>query len=361
MSVGRIAYMPSPGKVELREYPLPQVATGDLLIEVLAAGICGSDVHMFADKHPLKSLALGHEMVGQVMDPTTRPFDTAGVALAAGDRVTVSYFQACMACEFCARGEVEMCSHAYDNWVSSPDEAPHFNGMHGTHYYVRRTQALFRVPDEVPTLVAATANCALAQVTAGVDRAGVSTGDKVVVLGAGGLGLYCAAICKERGATVVVVDAVPSRLELAKSFGADRTVSLRDFPDTQARIDAVREITGGGADTSFELAGVPAALQEAISMARIGGQVIEIGNIMPGLVTPIDVGDITRRRVDVLPVIRYRPHQLREALRFLQRNVGKVPFDKLVDATYPLDQVEVALRDSQERRVARPILITTTG
>ncbi|MCW2874548.1 zinc-binding dehydrogenase [Actinacidiphila oryziradicis] len=356
MSVGRIAYMPSPGKIELREYELPQVAAGDLLIEVLASGICGSDVHMFADEHPLKSLALGHEMVGRIVDPTTRPYDTAGVPLAAGDRVTVSYFQACMACQPCARGEVEMCLHAYDNWISSPDEAPHFNGMHGTHYYVRRTQALFRVPDEVPTLVAATANCALAQVTAGVDRAGVATGDAVVVLGAGGLGLYCTAICRERGATVVVVDAVPSRLELARSFGASHTVSLQDYPDAQARVAAVRELTGGGADTAFELAGVPAAVQEAISMARIGGQVIEIGNIMPGLVTPIDVGDITRRKVSVLPVIRYRPDHLQEAIRFLQRNIGAVPFEKLVDATYPFDQVEVALQDSQNRRVARAIL-----
>lgn len=287
MATGRLAYMPKPGSVELREYELPSPQPGALLIETVAAGVCGSDVHMFADKHPLKSIVLGHEVIGRVVDPSTRPTDSAGAELAPGDLVSVVYFAFCQHCRQCQAGRTHLCENSYNHWVASPEDFPHFTGTFGTHYYVGRFQHVFKVPDNVDPLAAVSANCALAQVSAGIDRGGVRAGDTVVIQGAGGLGLWGVAVAKERGARVVVVDAVQRRLDAATAFGADATVSFDEAPEAADRIARVRELTDGGADVALELTGVGSAVPEGIEMVRAGATYIEIGNVMPGVeITP---------------------------------------------------------------------------
>lgn len=361
MTQGRLAYMPEPGKVEIRSYDLPPVADGALLLSTVAAGVCGSDLHIFTGNHPLRAVVLGHETLGRVLDPSTRPHDTAGAELAAGDRVSVVYFAACRACPACARGEAQYCVHAYDHWIQSPDDAPHFVGTHGTHYYAGPNQAVFKVPENVPSLAAATANCALSQVTAGCDKARVGPGQHVVIQGAGGLGLYATALAKERGATVTVLDAVDKRLQTAAAFGADHTISLTQTPDAAERRALVTEVSPDGADIVMELAGVPAAVPEGLALLRTGGTFVEIGNVMPGVHVDLDIGDLTRRAITILPVIRYEPRHLQAALAFLSRTVDRLPLADLVDHTYPLDDIASALRDSHERRVNRAAVVFEDG
>lgn len=358
MSKGRLAYMTAPGSIEIREYELPKPRDGALLVETVAAGICGSEVHIFAGRHPLKSLVIGHEGLARVTDPSTRPFDSAGEPLVEGDRVSIVYFQACRHCASCSRGSYELCTHVYDHWMQSPDDTPHFVGTCGTHYYVQPTQALFKVPEDIPSLSATSANCAVAQVLCGVDRANVQAGQHVVIQGAGGLGLYTAALAKERGATVTVLDPVAHRLDSACQFGADHVVSLAEHPDAEHRREIVLELTDGqGADIGFDLAGVPEAIVEGVRLLRTGGRYIEIGNVLPGSSIEIDFGDIARRAITVEPVIRYEPRHLREALRFISRNQDILPLHTMFDATYPLDDVATALADSEKRRVNRAALV----
>jgi threonine dehydrogenase-like Zn-dependent dehydrogenase len=359
MTTGKLAYMPKPGNVEFREYELPSAEPGALLIETVAAGVCGSDLHMYEDRHPLKSIVLGHEMVGRVVDPASRPTDSAGVPLSPGDLVSVVYFAYCQHCRPCSRGQTHLCENSYNHWMQSPDDFPHFTGTFGTHYYVGRNQALFRVPDNVPALVAVSANCALAQASAGLHRARITAGDTVVVQGAGGLGLWATARASERGARVIVVDAVQRRLDAAMAFGADKTVSFADFPEPSARIARVRELTDGGADTALELTGVPSAVLEGVEMVRSGASYIVIGNITPGNAIELDIGSLTRRSVTIHPVIRYHQRLLRDSLQFISRNMGRLPFDQLVDATYPLEDVMQALEDSRNRKVNRAALTMT--
>lgn len=350
--------MTRPGSVEIREYELPAAQPGALLLETVAAGICGSEVHIFTDRHPLKSVVLGHEMIGRVVDPSTRPFDSAGTPLTAGDRVSVVYFQGCRHCPACARGEYEMCSNGYQHWMQSPDEFPHFVGTCGTHYYLNANQFFFRVPDELPSLVATSANCALAQVMAGIDRGGVLAGEHVVIQGAGGLGLYAIAVAKERGATVTVLDMAENRLETARKFGADHVISLREQPDPEQRRAMILDSTGGlGADVAIDLTGMIEAIVEGVRLVRPGGRYITLGNVLPGVEVSIDFGDITRRAITIVPAIRYAPRYLAGALRFLQRNLGTVPFELLLDRTYALDDVHAALDDSAQRRINRAALV----
>lgn len=361
MTVGRLAFMVEPGRLELREYPLPEMSElddGALLIRTLAAGVCGSELHMFAGRHPMRSMVLGHETVGEVTERSKRSHDSAGRPLRPGDRVTAPYWLVCRRCRACARGEFNLCQKAYDNWMQPPDTFPHFTGTHGTHYYVAPEQWIFRVPDNVPNLVAASANCGLSQIWAGIDRAAVRPGQRVVVQGAGGLGLYATAVAKERGAFVIVIDGVERRLETARAFGADDVISMAEHPDVASRLERVRALTDGeGADVALELAGVPEAFTEGLGLVRIGGRYIEIGNVTPGVEVTVDLGTLTRRAVQVLTVIRYQPWLLREALAFLSRNVGRLPLHELLDAEYPLERLGDALADSEARRINRAVLV----
>ncbi len=356
MTVGTVAYMPQPGKIEFREYELPTPEPGGLLVDTVAAGVCGSDLHMWEDRHPLKSIVLGHEMVGRVVDPTSRPTDSAGTPLKPGDLVSIVYFAFCGHCRACARGQTHLCENGYNQWTQSPDDFPHFTGTFGTHFYVSPMHSLFKVPDNVPPLVAVSAGCALAQASAGVHRARITAGDTVVVQGAGGLGLWATARAKERGARVIVLDAVQKRLDAAKAFGADETVSFNEYPEAADRIARVLELTDGGSDTAIELTGIPDAVLEGIEMVRTGATYIVIGNVMPGRTIPLDIGSLTRRSVTIHPVIRYHQKILQDSLQFLSRNMGKLPFDKIVDATYPLSDVLEALEDSRTHKVNRAAL-----
>jgi threonine dehydrogenase-like Zn-dependent dehydrogenase len=354
---GRVAYMVEPGRLEFREYELPELPDGALLLRTRAAGVCGSELHMWAGHHPLRSMAMGHEIIGEVTERSRRAHDSAGEPLEPGDRVSVAFFLTCEACRPCARGEFELCVNAYRNWSRSPDEPPHFTGTHATHYYVDPKQWLFKVPDDVPDLIAASANCGLSQVWAGVERAGLRPGESIVIQGAGGLGLYATAVAKERGAQVIVVDAVASRLRTASAFGADAVVSMAEIETVEDRVARVRELTGGeGADVVLEVAGVPAAVTEGLQLVRAGGRYIEIGNVTPGPEIALDIGGLTRRAVSIIPVIRYKPWMLREALAFLSRNVDRLPLGELLDARYPLDRLGEALEDAAARRVTRPVI-----
>ena len=134
---------------------------------------------------------------------------------------------------------------------SPPTEYPHFNAAYGQYYYLRKPQAVFKVPDNVPDVLAGPANCALSQVIDGLERAAVGPGDSLVIQGAGGLGINAVAVAKERGVSqVIVIDGIDSRLELADEFGADVTIDLKEFKSPDARVKRVRELTRGTVPTS---------------------------------------------------------------------------------------------------------------
>lgn len=353
---GRLAYMPEPGRVEIREYPLPEPEPGALLLKTLIAGVCGSEIHIFRGGHPLLQKAvLGHEIVGEIAALGAGvTADSTGVPLAAGDRVTATYFRTCLHCPACGRGDLVLCHHGYAGWMQPPEAFPHFVGTHGTHYYVHPTQWVYRVPDAVSSRAVATANCGLAQVVCGVDRAELRAGETLLVQGAGGLGLYAAAVAKEHGARVVVVDPVATRLAQALRFGADEVVDMSELPDAAERRARILELTGPeGADAAIDVAGVPAAFSEGVGLVRPGGRYVEIGTITPGKEATLDLGALTRRAVRIIPVIRYEPWYLADALRFLERARERFPFEEILDALYPLEEIERALDDSAERKVTR--------
>jgi threonine dehydrogenase-like Zn-dependent dehydrogenase len=357
---GRVANMLEPGRLRLETYPLPEPGPGAVVAEVARANVCGSELHIWRGHHPTKRRGvLGHEMVLRIAalgDGVTADF--AGEPVAPGDRVVAAYFLTCRRCGPCRRGQFHLCENAYRYWSLDPEVAPHFHGSFATHYYLHPDQYFYKVPDDLPDELVAGANCALSQVYFGLDEAGLSAGETLVVQGAGGLGLYAVAVAKERGARVVVLDQAERRLAEARAFGADAVVDLRAAPTAADRAEAVRAVTGGeGADVGLEVAGVPEAFAEGIQLVRPGGRYVEIGNISPGLTVPFDPGLLTRRSIRIIPVVRYQPWYLKKALDFLQRTRERYPYATLLDATFPLDRVEEALDRSARREIVRASIV----
>ncbi|MGN6810780.1 MAG: zinc-binding dehydrogenase, partial [Thermomicrobiales bacterium] len=216
------------------------------------------------------------------------------------------------------------------------------------------------VPDEVPDGVASFANCALSQVYYGLDQAGLAADETVVVQGAGGLGLAAIAVAKERGARVIVIDGVEDRLAGARAFGADEIVDMREYDTAAARAARVLHLTDNwGADVGMELTGVPAAFSEGITLVRPGGRYVSIGNISPGLTTPFDPGALTRRQVQIIPVIRYQPWYLLKTLRLLAATRDRYPWATLVDTDFAFTDVNDALERSARREVRRASIVVS--
>jgi L-iditol 2-dehydrogenase len=360
--IGRVAALVGPADVVVKEFEVPEPQAGELLVRVRRANLCGSELHIFHFHHPLiRECVLGHEFVGEIAalgEGVTA--DYAGEPVAVGDRITAAYFITCHRCAACRLGDVHLCEHAYDYWSRPADTPPHFHGTFATHYLVHRDQYFYKVPEAVGDAAAAGANCGLSQVLFALDEVGLRAGQSLVIQGAGGLGLYAAAVARETGANVVMVEGSPERIALAQRFGVDAVVDMQRHPTMEDRLARVRELTAArGADIVIELTGVPAAFTEALELVRPGGTVISIGNVNvgPSHEVALSPGLVTRKAITVRGFVRYHPWYLHRALRFLERRQALHPFDELSDRAYGLDEIGEAIARGEERRVARPAIV----
>ena len=358
--MGKVAEMNKPGVMTIQNYDVPSPEKGALLLKVRRSNVCGSEIHIWKGEHPTKKTGvLGHEMVGEVESLGEGvETDFAGQQIQIGDRVSSTYFQTCRKCKMCQKGAFNLCEKAYEFWNKEAIEAPHFHGTFATHYYVHPDVYFYKVPENVPDIVAASANCALSQVYFGLETADLKYGETIVIQGAGGLGLNACAVAKEKGAIVIVIDGVNDRLNNAKKFGADYIIDLNEYDTVEKRAERVLELTNGnGADVGMELSGVPNAFNEGIHLVTTGGRYVSIGNVSPGKMTKFDPGLLTRKSIKIFPIVRYNPWYLKKSLDFLSNNINKYPFAEMIDGEFGFDEIEEALESSASRKVNRASIV----
>lgn len=339
--------------MELREFPVRDPAPDEILVRISIACICGSDLHMWRGEVPWFQPhpgIQGHEMAGTIVKlGKNRTTDSMGRPLQEGDRVTYLYAIPCGECAACLHG-VTGCPnrYRYRNTVTA-DDPPHFLGAFADYYYVKSGQWLYKVPEELPDTLVGPVNCALAQVVQGLHQIRIWLGDTVVIQGAGGLGQYAVALARELGAhRVIAIDSVPERLALAKAFGADVTINLKEHPTKSERVEIIKELThGDGADVCVEVAGVPAVVQEGLEMLRIGGRYLWMGNIVPDLATTIIPHDATRRPKLIQGVLTYDRWAIPRALTWLTRARERYPLERMVSQSFPLDQLNQAFEQAE--------------
>lgn len=358
--IGKVVAMTGIKEVEIKEYEVPSTEKGCVTMEVIKSNICGSDIHMWEGKHLFKNHVLGHEMVGSIHElgegVTT---DYAGEEVKVGDRVVPVYYLTCQKCEACLNGHFNICLHGSDFQGQYAEKYPHFTGGFATHYIVQPNQYFYKVPVGVSDNVAAGANCGIAQMVYAMDISGVKINDTIVIQGAGGLGLFASAISNTLGANVIIIDSVDSRLEEAKKFGANHVINMKEFNTIEKRKEEILRVTNGkGADFVLDVAGVPAAFDEALRLAKIGGTVIEIGNVSVDESQNVSVvpGLITRKCLTVKGILRYQPWYLHKTLQFLEKYSNQFPFDSLTDRTYSLCESQLAMQKAASKEVTRAII-----
>jgi threonine dehydrogenase-like Zn-dependent dehydrogenase len=356
---GRVAELRAYGQpVELREYGVPQPEPGGLIVKMREAAICGSDLHVWRAetvKEPASpaGLGFGHEGFGTVAalgEGTTT--DDAGTPLAVGDRVVHHVRVGSTGRDPNVR--------AYGGVYGQP---PYFFSTFADYFYVAAGRAVYRVPDELPDEVLAPVNCAMGAAINALIAGGTTFGSRVVIFGAGGLGLTAAAAARDMGADrVIVLDRIPGRLELARAFGATETVNVDEFSTADERIRVVRELTDGhGADVALELAGLAALLPEGVQMLGRRGTFVEVGLYFTGTSVAFDPSLVLRGEKRIVGSAGYPADLLPVILDFLVRTKDVRPWCRLVSHRFPLEQIneafELADWAKNEASVTRAVVV----
>ncbi len=350
MPKGLTAVLVQPGKpLELETLPTPEVDPGGILIRNTAAAICGSDLHYWRNDGQYKGPDLrrvpGHEFTGVVHSlGRDVKFDSLRRPLAEGDRVAFPFFNPCNRCYWCVRGELHACPHRQRRSMQyTLNEYPYCDGGYADYYYLPPGHYVFKVPDVLPDEAIPPVNCALCQVLYGIERAEMQFGDVVAIQGAGGLGIYTAAVAAERGASkVIAIDGQRPRLDLALQCGATDVIDIGELSTPAARVQRVKDLTEGrGADVVVEVVGLAAATEEGLDMVRINGKYVDIGNIVPQTVT-FPATKVITQQIRWFGLMHYNPWIVPAALDFLVRTKDKYPLSRVVSHSFPLADINKA-------------------
>lgn len=360
-ATSRAMVFEGPGRpLVMREFPLPTLAAGEMLVAVGCSTLCGSDLHTFEGRRetPCPTI-LGHEIVGRIAelpagDP---PVDLSAHPLAVGDRVTWSVAASCGDCFYCDRGLPQKCERLFKYGHERIDKRHPLNGGLAEHCHLARGTAVLRLPDELSDEAACPVNCATATVAAALRAAGGCRGRAVLIQGAGMLGLTAAAMAKFNGASdVIVADPDETRLPRAERFGATRCVPVR--PDSNELVDAVADATSGrGVDVALELSGVPAAFETGLPLLRTGGHYVLVGSVFSNRDVALSAELVVRRLLRIEGVHNYTPVDLLMAVRFLAKAHTRHPFAELVAARFPLAEAEAAFRHASATRSPRVAVV----
>jgi len=329
----KAAVLRKPFDIVIEERPVPEIGPDEVLVKVMAVGVCGSDVHYY-EKGRIgryvveKPIILGHECAGiavAVGENVTR--------IKPGDRVAVEPGVTCGKCEFCKQGRYNLC----------PDvefqATPPYDGAF-VQYIRHRQDFVYPIPDHVSFEEAALLEPFSVGIHAAT-RANIKPGSTVAVMGLGPVGLMAIVAARAFGANnIIAVDLEEIRLEAARNIGADFVINAREK-------DPLKEIlnyTGGkGVDVAIEAAGHPNTLQNGLASLRQGGKLLIIGLPAQDNI-PLNIPEIADKEIDIYGVFRYA-NTYEKGIDILSS--GIVDVKPLVTGRYNLEQTAQALEDAR--------------
>jgi threonine 3-dehydrogenase len=315
-------------EIALELVAVPPLTSGDVLVRVRLATVCGSDRHTVSGRRsqPCPSI-LGHETVGEIVAlGAGEARDVNGQTLQLGQRVIWSVTLPCGTCDRCQAGVSAKCRTVRKAGHEALDSDWGLSGGYAQHVLLPQGLAIAVVDDDLSDAVAAPAACATATVMAVIERAGVLTGRRVVVLGAGMLGLGAVAAAASAGASsVTAVDPAAERRSLARQFGAtDVAASARET---------------GTTDVLLEFSGSSSALEDGLRVLDGQGVAVLAGSVAPDTAVALEPERIVRGQLSIHGVHNYEPRHLSAALEFLHDTSDRFPWPDLVAAPSPLDDI----------------------
>jgi threonine dehydrogenase-like Zn-dependent dehydrogenase len=355
----RAAVVAAPHRIELRELADPGAAPGHGVLELRLSGICGTDKHTFRGEslqyagtpheHSIEyPLICGHENVGVLAElgDGARFVDQFGEALEVGARVVPAANVACGSCWWCRRGEPYfMCERLEDYGNSlTLSRPPGLWGGWAERMHLLPGSTLFRVPDDVPDEVAVLTEPMA--VTHGLDEV-MRGGETVVVLGCGPLGICHVVKAVLLGAErVFVTDLHQPRLALAAAIGAE-VLDLGVLGDCT---------DGRGADVVADCSGVAETFAEALSLARVGGTVVEPGAFVDVGASPVNPNVIVTKSLRVIGVGGEILPAYAPALELMASSLDTLPWRQIVSHVLPLERAQEAVELSQRAEATKVCL-----
>ena len=320
------------GNVGLLDVPVPEVTPGHVLIEVVAAGVCGTDIHIYHDEYASNPpVIMGHEVAGAIAEVG------AGVTnCKTGDRVTAeTYFSVCHQCEYCRSGWPNLC-------LQRQSIGTHVHGGF-TQYVLVPAYNIHHLPanvDEISGSLSEPLTCCVHA----FEQTHVEPGEIVVVSGPGAIGLLMAQVAKAAGAYTVVLGttADEARLALARELGVDLSLDVQ-AKDAQ---NTIEELTDGlGADVVFECAGAAPSAQSCLELVRRRGRYGQVG--LFGKPIQLDVDLICFKELAVHGTFAHVPGAWRKALALMSS--GAVQTRPLVRDILPISEWREAFAAFERR------------
>jgi len=324
------------GQVQIGESTPRSPDAGEVQIQVSHVGICGTDLHVLhgtMDHRVTVPQLIGHEMSGVVTElgPGVESLET-------GEKVVVRPLISCNECPACRTGHQHICQRLSFLGIDAP-------GALQDHWTVP-VDIVHLVPPHVPLETAALVE-PLAVACHDVKRAGLASGESVVVFGAGPIGLLIGLLARQKGASVLVTDINPTRLDLAAGLGLDAVAA--------GEVDAaVEALTGDtGADVVFEVSGSAAAIGEATNLLRTRGRLVVVG--IHSEPHPVDLFRVFWRELHLLGARVYEPEDFDEAIALTSEQA--LPLDRLITSVVPLENLAEAFDELQSGGKAVKVLV----
>jgi 6-hydroxycyclohex-1-ene-1-carbonyl-CoA dehydrogenase len=325
----------------IEDVPVPDPGPGEIRVRVAGCGVCHTDLHYVDHGTPTfkpPPIILGHEIAGTV--------DAVGEGVErfeSGDRVLLVAVTSCGSCEACRIGRENICENS---------------GMFGNHrdggyaeYVTAPAKDVFVLPEEIPLVEGSIiADAVTTPYHAVVNRGRVQPGDRVVVVGCGGVGLNVVQMARAMGASVVAVDRAPEKLEWAKRLGADHVV---DTSEDERPDRTVRKLTGGGAAVAFEVVGLPATQELALGCLATGGRLVLVGYSPEAM--SLNAGRVMFRELEVVGSLGCRPVDYPRVIDLVRQ--GKLCLDGLVTHRFALEEIDAAF-DTLRRGEALRAVVT---
>ena len=346
--------------MEVEEVEVAKPGPREVLVRTAAAGVCHSDMHFFNGTYPgATPMVLGHESAGVV--------EAVGDDVhyvAPGDHVITCLSVFCGHCEHCLTGRMNLCEEPETQ--RRKDEEPRIS-QEGTalsqfanlgsfaECMLVHEHAVAKIRKDMPLDRAALIGCGVTTgVGAVIHTAKVRPGETVAVIGCGGIGLSCVNGAAIAGAgRIIAVDTVPSKLELARKFGATDVVNAKD----EDPVGTVMAMTSGGVHHAFEAIGLKATAEQAFQMLKHGGTATVIGMIPPGdMVALHGVDFLFEKKIQgsFMGSNRFRVDMPRFVDFYLQ---GKLHLDDMVSSRIKLGDVNDALQALETGEVARSVIL----
>jgi len=328
------------GNIEIQDVPEPKAGPNEVKIEVKAAGICGTDIHIYHDTFQSNPpVILGHEFCGVIKEVGENITE-----FKPGDRVTSeTAAKVCGKCLYCRTGSYNLC----------PERRGLGYGVNGafTKYCVVRQEIVHHLPKNVDFKAGALCEPLSCAVHGTVEQTGISAGDLAVVVGPGPLGLLCSQVAKTEGARIVVVgiSVDEKKLKLAEELGADRTVNI----DEEDPGKIVREMSDGyGADVVLECSGTKPGAQLCLNLVRKKGKYSQMG--LFGRQIEIDFEQIAYKELYVTGFFTQKWTSWERALKLLE--LGRVRTKPLITEELPITDWKKGFEQKEKAIAVKTLL-----